>query len=390
MIVISDPKNCCGCSACANICPKEAITMEADGLGFVYPLVNKDNCIECGLCEKVCDFNPQYKRDNLFDEPLVYGCRHKNEEELSQSQSGALSYALAEQFILEGGILYGATLSSIDVVRHHRCSSRSEIQMIRMSKYIQSDVSLSYRSIKKDLSEGNKVLFFGTPCQVAGLKSYIGNKYREQLYTCDLVCHAVPSPTIWRDYCKAIEHKYKGKIKNVIFRNKKFGWHSHAETFMIQKNNGQEEMVTKQTFRKLFYSHLIVRPSCSICHYTNLKRVGDISCGDFWGWEKFHSDWNDNKGVSLALINSERGYELFMRANLKSIKSNINECIQPQLVAPIKLSPLYNSLVKDFEKNGFVYIAKRYGDWGVLYKLKTLKGKVVNYLYNLIKELFKR
>lgn len=391
MIEIKDAKDCCGCSACANICPQNAISMKADGLGFVYPYVDMENCIECGLCEKVCDFKPGYKRNGLFDEPLVFGCRHKNEEELKKSQSGALAYALAEQFVSEGGVIYGATLSSIDTVEHIRCSTRSDIQLIRMSKYIQSNISLSYRNIKKDLAEGNCVLFFGTPCQVAGLKSYIGNKFSKQLYTCDLVCHAVPAPAIWREYCKAIEIKKKGKIKDVVFRNKKFGWHSHSETFLIQKSNGHELKVTKQTFRKMFYSHLIVRQSCSICPYTNFKRVGDITCGDFWGWEKTHTEWNDNKGVSLALVNSDKGYAIFKKANLDFIDAKQDDCIQPQLIKPIVLSPLYNQLISDFKKKGFVYIAKKYADWGWRYKRMLIMSIIKHYTgYNRLIRLIKR
>lgn len=391
MISIIDKHQCCGCSACANICSQKAINMVADSMGFHYPVVDQKKCVECGLCLKVCDFHTKYKRNDLFEEPLVFGCRHKNEKELSKSQSGALAYALAEQFISEGGVVYGAVQKSLLIVEHCRCTTMKDIQKTRYSKYIQSITLNAFKEVKRDLLDKKNVLFFGTPCQVSGLRSFLGKKMQERLFTCDLVCHGVPSPAVWANYCEAIEKKTKGIMDSVIFRDKKLGWHSHSETFSFTKKNGKRATVTKQTFRKLFYSHLIVRSSCSVCPYTNLKRVGDITCGDFWGWEKYHPEWNDNKGVSLALINSDKGYSLFQKANIDVIKSKQDECIQPQLLGPITLSPLYDKFVKDFECKGFVYVAKKYADWGWKYRCLIFVNLIKRFSgYNSLRKMLKR
>ena len=378
--------DCCGCSACANACPKDAISMKPDEMGFRYPVVDEDKCIDCGLCDKVCDFNSNYKRDHMFEHPLVYGCRHKNISELEYSQSGALSFALAEVFINDGGVVYGAMLKGSSEVIHRRCVSIDDLQTIRYSKYIQSNPQDSFKEVKLSLAKGEKVLYFGTPCQIAGLKSYIGKQNREMLWTADLVCHAVPSPQIWKDYVEYISKKYKIEPEETRFRNKKYGWHSHFESF-----RGGKRFLKKKTFRELFYFHLVVRPSCSNCPYTNYSRVGDVTCGDFWGWEKAHKVWNDNKGVSLALINSEKGQNLFESANLSYIESSEDECLQPQLRGPIELHPLYKSFVQDYKRNGFLYVAEKYSDLGWRYYVNAIKCFVAKFSgYLFVKSLLNR
>ena len=370
-IIIEFPHQCCGCAACANICPKEAIQMKSDVLGFLYPQVDSDKCINCGACVKVCQFNKNYSRHKLYEEPIIYGCRHKDKTELIKSQSGALAFALGEAFINSGGVVYGAIMDMSLRVTHKKCSNLEELQRTRLSKYIQSDISDVYKEIKSGLCKKEKILFIGTPCQVAGLKSFIGPTLIEHLTTCDLVCHAVPSPAIWKDYYLCMEKR--GHINEVVFRDKHYGWHSHKETFKYV--NGR--IVSRETFRMLFYNHLSVRESCSKCPFTNIYRVGDITCGDFWGWEKYHAEWNDNEGVSLAMINSDKGADLFSKANLISIKSNKNECLQPQLISPIELSSSRNSFVKDYSRYGFEYVAKKHADWGWNYIIKHYKYKIL-------------
>lgn len=382
-IDITEQKKCCGCTACAQICPQKAIAMVPDCLGFNYPKVDVAKCIECGVCIKVCNFKSDYKRTGLYETPKVYGCRYSNETELLKSQSGALAYSLGEQFIRNGGIVYGAIMESVSEVSHCKCITISDLQKTRYSKYVQSNPKNTFTEVKDALKNDQKILYFGTPCQIAGLKSFLGNKQIDNLTTCDLVCHGVPSPSVWKEYCKVMEGKRGKKLDWVLFRDKRCGWHSHSETFKYKKSQRED---TKNTFRKLFYDHLIVRESCSNCHFANTRRIGDITCGDFWGWEKFHAEWNDNKGVSLALINSDKGYKLFRGASLHVIPSNLNECIQPQLQYPIELSPLYMEFCKLFADKGFVYVAKKYADWGWKYKFKMIISHLKRVSgYNIIK-----
>lgn len=380
-IQVSDPYSCCGCTACYNICPKGAITMESDSLGFRYPFVNGENCIECGLCLKVCEFHSDYKRQDMKDLPLVYGCRNPSEKELAKSQSGGLAYEIGKIIIESGGIVYGVVMDSPYNATHSRCTSVDELDKTRYSKYIQSEVGNIFKDVQDDLKKGFKVLFVGTPCQVAGLKSFVSNGLHANLITIDIVCHAVPAPELWRGYCKEMEKKY-GKIKKVVFRNKEKGWHSCFETFYFES---KERPITKRTYWYLAFKHLIVRKCCSRCPYTNIHRVGDLTCGDFWGWENSHKEWNDNKGVSLAIINSEKGIELFNKTHFLKIESTIEECIQPQLDHPVLLSSSYDALVKDYQERGFSYIAKKYADWG--WKIKIYNAVQLFLHYTLLGKL---
>ncbi len=385
-IDIQNPADCCGCTACESICAHNAIKMEPDALGFLYPKVNNDLCVDCGLCQKVCKFQGEYIPDNSFEEPKVYGARHADIAELSKSQSGAAFWAFAESLLEKGYVIYGVGYDDNLHVIHKRVATIEECQELRGSKYTQSDLRGVFRALKKNLQQGEKIVFTGTPCQVAGLKSYIPNKLHENLLTIDLVCHAVPSPKVWEEYVKWIEQKHKDEVISTNFRNKKFGWHSHFETFKMKKS---EKEIKRSTFRFFFfYDHLSVRKSCANCKFTNLKRPGDLTIGDFWGWEKHHCEWNDNKGISLLLINTEKGQQIFDEVNnkrLNSIKSNTTECLQPQLMKPIVIQGNQTKFVDELDKYGFEYVAKKYGDLSLKYKVK----QALITLYLMVRKLVK-
>lgn len=373
-INIIDKVDCCGCTACASACPKSAITMSADGFGFKIPEVNEDLCIDCGRCLKVCQFNKNYNRYSNFEKPIVYGVRHNDEQELAKSQSGAASWAIIQTFLESAGIVYGASFENVYHVSHTKAINLFEAQKFRGSKYVQSDLDGVFSSIKNDLKDGNRVLFIGTGCQVAGLKSYIPIALHDKLFTVDLVCHGTPSPAVWTEYIKYLENKHKSKATNAAFRNKRFGWHSHIETIKM-KNQVRE--LENTSFRKLFYDHVIVRKSCTKCPFTNIHRVSDITIADFWGWEKYYTEWNDNMGVNVLFVNSEKGMRLFkqMSPYISSIKSSLEKCIQPQMKAPITAN--YNIMEHAeslFRKGGYKALACRYGDLNPLFRMKTFIG----------------
>ena len=232
MIEINNPADCCGCSACQSICTHDAIMMQPDTMGFLYPVVNKDKCIDCGLCEKACSFHENYDTSFNLPEPAAYAARHKNMEEVETSRSGAAFIAISDYILKLGGVVYGAGYTDHFRVVHKRATTKEERDEFKGSKYVQSDMNTVFRQVKKDLKEGMIVLFSGTPCQTSGLASYVGKRLRENLYLVDIVCHGVPSPSLWKDYIAYLERKQGAEICWVNFRDKQyFGWAAHHETF---------------------------------------------------------------------------------------------------------------------------------------------------------------
>ncbi len=216
MIKILDPQDCCGCTACASICAHDAITMQPDALGFLYPVVDESKCVECGLCEKVCQFHPNYDKSLNLPSPDAYGARHKDMSQVETSRSGAAFIAISDRILEKGGVVYGAGYTDHFRVVHKRATNKEERDEFKGSKYVQSDLTGVFRQVKKDLQDGLIVLFSGTPCQTSGLASYVGNKLRENLYLVDIVCHGVPSPFLWRDYIAYVEKNMAVKSVGLI------------------------------------------------------------------------------------------------------------------------------------------------------------------------------
>lgn len=367
MVDLENRYDCCGCTACASICAHDAIAMAPDSLGFLYPKANPDLCINCGLCDKVCQFHNNYDRYDNYNSPLAYQFRLSQDEQLKKSQSGGAFFAIADKFIANGGVVYGAAFTDTWRVTHQKANDSQTLNALRMSKYVQSDLRGVYRQIKNDLRKGESVLFSGTACQVAGLKAFIPNILRKNLFCIDIVCHGVPSPKIWEDYLAYLEKKRGSQIVRACFRDKRFGWHGARESFLFE--NGKEEF--RRTSNYLYFSGLSMRESCSHCHYTNLKRVGDITVGDQWGIPK-DSPYEDDKGLSLILINSDKGKLLFENSELKAEGISQKDCMQPQLKQPSKQHIDHQRFVYDYETKGFLYVAKKYGDLGWRYKMQCL------------------
>lgn len=361
MIQIKDKADCCGCTACASICPKDAISMEPDVLGFKYPKIDLNKCIDCGLCEKVCAFNENYDKSLNLDEPDIYAARHKDMHAIETSRSGAAFIAISDYVLENGGIVYGVGYKDHFVVTHKRATTKEERNEFKGSKYVQSDLDGIFRQVKNDLGDGKTVLFSGTPCQTAGLNSFVGKKLREKLILVDIVCHGVPSPYIWRDYLNYLEKKQGAKIIEVNFRDKqKFGWASHYESYKFPQNT---IITTKFTY--LFFSHLMSRESCGKCHYANTIRPSDITIGDFWGWEKTDPEFNkDNKGCSLIFINTIKGRTIFnlIKQDLNIIPTQLSNSLQPNLQHPSTTNPKRILFEQNYKKKGFEYILNKYGD----------------------------
>lgn len=384
MIKISKKEDCCGCTACVSICPHDAITMVPDALGFLYPQVDMNKCVDCGLCERVCAFNDNYDTSLNLDKPLAYGARHKNMKEVETSRSGAAFIALSDYILEHGGVVYGAGYADHFRVVHKRATTKEERDEFKGSKYVQSDMNSIFRQVKKDLRNGLTVLFSGTPCQTSGLNSYIGKKLRENLYLVDIVCHGVPGPYLWRDYLNYLEKIQGSPIVWVNFRDKqKYGWRAHLESFIFKNGGG-----SKMSFTYLFYKHIMFRQSCGKCHFCNTRRPSDITIADFWGWEKTDPEINkDDKGLSLVLVNTEKGKFLFdaVKESMDVIPAELENCLQTHLRMPSDIHPLRMQFEEDYNKKGFEYVYLKYNIPQRLQRYKFKLKMILKRIYNRIK-----
>lgn len=330
--------------------------------------------MDCGLCEEVCAFHAHYDTHLNLPHPEAYAARHKDMCEVETSRSGAVFIAISDWILEQGGIVYGAGYTGHFRVVHKRATTKEERDEFKGSKYVQSDLGNIFRIVKQDLKDGRIVLFSGTPCQTAGLNAYIGRKLRENLYLVDIVCHGVPAPYLWRDFLVYLEKKQGDTICWVNFRDKQeFGWAAHRETFKYVNGGG------KMTYTFLFYQHIMFRRSCSKCYFANTRRPSDITLADFWGWEKTDAEINqDDKGVSLVLVNTEKGQKLFdaVKHNMYIIPAQLEDCLQPNLQHPSAMHPKRDAFERDYVKYGFEYVAKKYGDMGWRYQAKRMYRKI--------------
>ena len=379
MISIANRENCCGCSACESVCPIGAIDMKPDNMGFLYPVVNKDKCVDCGLCDKVCSFNDAYDKTLNLSSPQSYSFRHKDISEVATSRSGAAFVCLADWILENGGVVYGVGYDDNFKAIHKRAASEHEIKEFKGSKYVQSDLNKTFKLVKNDLISGRLVLFSGTPCQTSGLASYIGPKLRENLFLIDIVCHGVPAPNIWRDYLRYITKKQKENILELSFRDKSdFGWAAHKESFTFSSKK-----IYKNTYTYLFYKHIMFRPSCKVCPFTNLTRPSDVTLADFWGWEKVDKTLNeDDKGISLVLCNTDKGVDLFNKVKDRATYSYVetSQCLQPNLQAPSTFHPRYIEFEEDYFNRGLKFIIWKYGNHNARYYLKLFFKKVRTFI----------
>lgn len=376
MIKITDKSQCCGCTACASICPNDAILMKPDALGFLYPVVDSDKCTDCGLCEKVCAFHANYDTSNNLPVPEVYAARHKNMQEVETSRSGAAFIAISDWILDQDGVVYGVGYTDHFRVVHKRATTREERNEFKGSKYVQSDLDDIFRQVKQDLKDGIIVLFSGTPCQTAGLKSFISKTLQNNLFLVDIVCHGVPSPYIWRDYIEYLEKKYGDRIVKVNFRDKEeFGWSAHCESFEFTRR----KKLSRTTFTYLFYKHIMFRTSCGSCPFANTQRTGDITLADFWGWEKTNPHLNeDDKGISLLFINTLKGKRIFeyIKQELYVYSVELENCMQPNMQHPSRLHSQRNLFETDYVQYGLGYILRRYGDAGWRYRIEKSMHKI--------------
>lgn len=309
MIEITDKTKCTGCTACLNACAHYAISMRFDGEGHSYPQVEKSSCVDCGLCEKVC---PVLHAEELLggipdEKPEAYAVYNRNEEVRRDSTSGGLFTAIADHVLAKGGIVFAARFDKDFHIMHEASASLDEIHSYRGSKYAQSDLGDTFNRIKSFLRNGRHVLFVGAPCQVAGLKAFLRKDY-DRLFTCDFICMCISSPKIWEEYLSA--YWDRPSIKRIVFKDKRTGWHNWR--MLVEDDRG--EHLVKGVDDPFFHSYLLhytSRPSCYRCPFRRVRHLSDVTIADCWGIDKVNPAFDDNKGCTTLILQTQKGTELF-------------------------------------------------------------------------------
>lgn len=350
MINITEKKNCCGCGACAQICPKQSISMVEDNEGFLYPAVDESTCINCGLCEKVCHELSPYGEKHPF---RVLAAINKSDEIRKKSSSGGIFFLLAEKVISHHGVVFGAKYNkNWDVIIDY-VEDVDAVSTLMGSKYVQAKVGNIYSQVEKFLKNGRLVLYSGTPCQIAGLNHFLRREY-ENLLTVDVVCHGVPSPKVWRLYLNEITD-VANKITNVDFRNKLDGWKKFH--FQIEYENESVASISSPHFQndymRAFLSNLILRPSCYSCKAKGGRSKSDITIADFWGVERVMPEMDDDGGTSLVLLNTRKGVSAIDFCRLKYKDCCLQHLLDNNMcfAHSVKEHPKRDAFFKDVNKN---------------------------------------
>ncbi|CUQ42660.1 coenzyme F420-reducing hydrogenase%2C beta subunit [Clostridium paraputrificum] len=356
-------KNCTGCTACVNICPKNCISMIEDKEGFLQPKVDYDKCIKCRMCERTCPVLNGFKAKENH-KPEVYAAWSLNEEIRINSTSGGIFSELAKYVLNQGGVVFGARYNENNNIEHHMIDRIEEIPILRQSKYAQSNKKNSYKEAKKKLLEDCLVLFCGAPCEIGGLLSYLNKPY-ENLITCDFVCRGTNSPKVYRKYLDYMEKKYDSKIAKVWFKNKTYGWNRFST--QLEFANGKKYI--KDRYNDIFMrgyieKDLYMRLCCEECKFKEIPRNADISLADFWGIGSVKKELDEDKGTSLVMLNSSKGLELFEKIvdNIYYEKSSFEVGVKgnPCIVKSAGMSEKRNAFFKDIDKYEFDVLLKKY------------------------------
>lgn len=354
MIHITDKKNCCGCSACVQRCPKQCIRLEEDAEGFLYPKVDEEACIKCGLCEKVCPILNQADKLPALE---VLAVKNQNEEERMNSSSGGVFLPLAREVINKGGVVFGAVYDDSWEVHHVYAEKIEDVYPMMGSKYLQSKIDDTYKETERFLKQGREVMFVGSPCQIAGLRTFLRNKDYPNLFAVDFLCHGVPSPGVWRRYLAETYGGHNTKVqsrlqatdgKNTVllsslnakspiggikFRDKtESGWKKYR--FVVRQKSASKadknsvlssDIHYDNPFMRGFLSDIYLRPSCYECKCKNGVNHSDLTIGDYWAARVTDQDFDDDKGIGLVLVYSVKGQEYFEKLNDMSVRESTLE-----------------------------------------------------------------
>lgn len=408
---ICENRLCTGCAACRQICPCNAIEMKPNEEGFLYPVINEELCSDCGMCRSTCLIN-KYASDGAgsgvfssmansngrnntsrndsnkegrssINTHRAYACYAKDENIRLKSTSGGAFSVLAQYIIQKKGVVFGAAFDEDFKVCHRYTENENGLELLRRSKYVQSDTDKAFSEAEAFLREGRMVMYCGTPCQIAGLNAYLDNEY-EELITCDLACSGVPSPKVWEMYLDFLQERHKSKIKAVSFRNKTTGWSNSSMKVDFENDSYYLDEVRKEIFFIGFGKSIYNRSSCYNCLFRLNNTKADITLADFWGIERLgDSDFLDNKGVSLVIVNTAKGNEAVtqIKDRLFVKEKPLDDAVRynPRLVSSVPVPDGRTRFFSDMKAGySFDKLRRKYMDnFSIKYRVKCLAKKIL-------------
>lgn len=395
--ILEDMESCVGCSACAQRCPVQCISMVPDDEGFLFPVIDEDRCSDCGLCRKVC---PVLKAGGAVQAaervglPRAWAAWCLDDGTRLSSSSGGLFSMFAEAILRKGGTVFGAAFGKDFMVRHTGISSLSDLDSLRRSKYVQSDINRCYRKVEKLLEEGKPVLFSGTGCQVAGLKSYLGKPY-PGLLTIDVACYGVPSPKVWSMYLGYMKKRFKSDIESISFRDKKNGWKNYCMYIGFKNGRHYRRTAVRDAFFIGFGKNLLSRKCCFGCLFRHPCSQADITLADFWGADRIEGiGAHDDKGISLVITNTPEGLSALESARKCCYLAEVplGEAVSgnPRLTVSAPIPPQRARFFEDLKKGaGFPALKRKYMNTAVqslkLWVKRTLGESFAGKLKRLIR-----
>ncbi len=377
--------DCTLCGACINACPTDAIRLKKQYLDFCYPDIDADLCINCNKCELSCPIlGEKSKPENGF--PIAFAAKSKNDEVRIRSSSGGAFYEFADKMLKDGGYVCGAVFDEEFHVKHIVSNSKNNVYRMMGSKYAQSDMGYCYREIKDVLEKGHKVLFSGCPCQVAGLRTFLGKEYRNLLLV-ELICHGIPSDQMLQAYIRMQEKKYGAKLKRMEFRNKTKGWHNSAVRMEFENGKIYAEPMTIDAFMQGYFRGVSLKESCFSCQFRNFASGSDLTIGDFWGAEIEMSHIDDNKGLSVVISNSQKGTVFLEKTMTFCVPVKMDNILKynQALVRPFSIGEQRTVFYKYATEKGAEKAIEQFFHEKLLQKIKRKSRFTLRYVWYIVR-----
>lgn len=380
--------NCNGCGLCKNVCPANAVQMEYDKEGFLVPTISITNCTGCGACIRACNESMrQANIENKHNPIEVQACQTKDPMWAIESTAGGFFPTLAQYIIEKGGVVFGTAYSSEMEAIVCKASSIEELKRFNGSKYVQSNLTNAFQDVKEELGSGKKVLFSGTPCQIAAIKSFLNDVNTDKLITIDVICYGVPSPGLFRSYLHTIERRKHSKIVDFRFRDKhKYGW-SHTTVVTLQDKRGKKRQHIEKDYRKIPYYRMFgkrncYRKACYSCGYNTIERITDFTTGNFWGIDKIVTEFNTYLGVSLVLINTNKGQSIYKEISDRLITKDMSaeQAIKANdaLIHTSHYPHERDEIYKYYHQHGFTKMYRKYYSINYIQVGKSLIKKILH------------